>query len=130
MPIPHRQRAQTTKGGRKKPPSAELTSPETMKFVSDSLNSKLKRQAPASKSRSSKKCRPKPAEVCRSDEDHEQCARCKFAYGDKKDPHLCDNWERCSKCKKWFHETCAAIGGSYMRTTFTCDACSAKKYKK
>lgn len=100
MPIPHRQRAQTTKGGRKKPPSAELTSPETMKFVSDSLNSKLKRQAPASKSRSSKKCRPKPAEVCRSDEDHEQCARCKFAYGDKKDPHLCDNWERCSKCKK------------------------------
>jgi hypothetical protein len=129
MPIPHRPRAQATKGGRKKPPSAELTSPDTMKFVSDSLNSKSKRQAPGSKTRSTKKC--KPAEVRRSDDDdHEPCARCKFAYGDKKDPHLRDNWERCSKCKKWFHETCAAIGGSYKRATFTCDACSAKKSKK
>ena len=82
----------------------------------------MKRQAPARKSRSSKKS--KRAEVRRSDEDHEPCARCKFAYGDKNAPRLGGNWERCSKCKKWFHETCAAIGGSYKKKTFTCDACN------
>lgn len=114
MPIPHRERSSTVKRGRKKPPSSEFTSTETMNFVMESMNKskpKPKRKKIFSKGQSN---------------DNEPCAKCKFAYGDKKDPRLSENWEKCSKCKKWFHETCAALGGSYNKQIFTCDTCSAK----
>ena len=38
LPVPHRQRPPTAKRCRKKPPTPELTSDETLKFVTDSVN--------------------------------------------------------------------------------------------
>jgi hypothetical protein len=35
------------------------------------------------------------------------CAYCGFSYGDNDDPLLGDEWCRCSKCKKWVHESCS-----------------------
>ena len=55
--------------------------------------------------------------------DTEPCMRCKSAYGDPHDPHLKDDWDMCSKCRKWWHETCAALSGVYAKKIFTCDQC-------
>jgi len=43
LPLPHRARSTLTKAGRKKPPSSELTSDATMKFVNDFVANQKKK---------------------------------------------------------------------------------------
>jgi len=131
LPVPHRQRPPTAKRCRKKPPTPELTSDETLKFVTDSVNksnsvSKGKSRC-ASKSVTQKK--NQKSKMVEAD-DHEPCMLCKFEYGDKKDPNFHDQWDKCSKCKRWWHETCAAVSGVYNNRVYTCDQCCAKRRKK
>ncbi|XP_047135887.1 uncharacterized protein LOC105844219 isoform X1 [Hydra vulgaris] len=52
------------------------------------------------------------------------CAKCQYSYGDPVDPYLKDNWDKCLKCCRWWHETCAAICGVYTKKVFTCDDCT------
>lgn len=146
MPIPHRSREPTGKYRRQKPPSPELTSDATMKFVTDSLNKQLERKpkttkrstasttiVPATSVAAKRKVRsnhkqlsPKTSDATG---DHEPCVLCKYQYGDEQDPNLKDDWDRCVKCRRWWHETCAALSGSYKKALFTCDDCSFKKRK-
>ena len=55
--------------------------------------------------------------------DKEPCVRCKYAFADPRDPHLKDAWDMCKKCCRWWHETCAALCGVYVKQKFTCDEC-------
>lgn len=150
MPIPHRSR-EMTKRKRPKPPSPELTCNETLKFVKDSLDKKRRpakkptKQDHAACGKSSAASVPakqrirhrpthkrvlKEISLCSITDDKEPCAFCKIQYGDKDDPHIKDNWDQCTKCKKWWHETCAALSGAYKNEKFSCDNCSLKKQKK
>jgi len=87
------------------------------------------------KSSNAAKSRPKSscgtADVLGSDVvDEEPCQMCRFRYGDNNDPNRKDIWERCMRCNGWWHETCAAISGSYRKNSFTCYSCLAKRHKK
>jgi hypothetical protein len=112
-----------------------------MKFVQDSLNKQLKssrRNVESSsavvqrkrKSDSKKMLAKTTRNSSAAADDQEPCIMCKYKYGDEKDPNLKDDWDRCVKCKRWGHETCAALSGSYKKTAFTCDDCSMKTLKK
>ena len=57
-----------------------------------------------------------------------QCAISRMEI--KKDPNRKDNWDRCCKCLQWWHETCAALSGTYTKKSFICDSCTAKRSKK
>nr|XP_047139049.1 uncharacterized protein LOC124814970 [Hydra vulgaris] len=43
------------------------------------------------------------------------CAKCQYSYGDPVDLYLKDNWDKCLKYCRWWHETCAAICGVYTK---------------
>lgn len=91
---------------------------------------KPKRYAPAKcKNGDSKKQQLKEASKGSDDDHDEPCVRCKFQHGDKNDPNVQDNWGICPRCKDWWHETCAAVSGSYRKKVFTCDQCTAKRCK-
>ena len=147
MPLLHRARPTSAKAGHKKQLSSELTSDATMKFVNGIMaNQKKLLQSSAAKplSNAGRKGKrssgshdgPLPKLVCpnakgdQEQDDHEPCVMCKIPYGDKNDPKGKDNWESCAKCKGWWHETCAALSGTYdKKSIFTCDQCSFKKGK-
>jgi len=138
MPIPHRARPSSTRAMRKKPPTPELTSDETMKFVSEVVEKQKKKGGAAAKrvqpSKQQQPIKKRGSSAVKSasvvEDDHEPCAMCKVAYGDDSDPKKKDNWEKCTRCKRWWHETCAALSGMYNRRMFSCDECTSKKRKK
>ena len=72
---------------------------------------------------------PKPgARYSEVEGDHEPCAMCKVAYGDASDPKKREIWECCKRCRLWWHETCAALSGTYSKqNVFVCDRCVKKK---
>ena len=87
LPVPHRARPSSTRAVRKKPPTPELTSDESLKFVTEVL--------------------------------------------DKQKSNRKDDWECCKNCKRWWHETCAALSGTFSnRNVFSCDQCVYGKKKK
>jgi len=129
LPIPHRQRPPTAKNCRKKPPTPELTSDETLKFVTVLTIRSLSLKAKAVLLQNPQPRKNGKSKMVEAD-DHEPCVLCKFEYGDKKDPNFHDQWDKCSKCKKWWHETCAVVSGVYNNHVYTCDQCCAKRRKK
>lgn len=53
----------------------------------------------------------------------DKCKVCSWIYGDPKDPLSNDEWIQCTKCSKWFHESCAEADGIIDDDGFTCYAC-------
>jgi len=128
LPVPHRTRPPTRAVG-KKPPSPELNSDETLKFVSEVLEKQTKKKAgaatkgvkPCWQQQPIKKRGPSAVKLASIvEDDHEPCAMCKVAYGDASDPKKKDNWERCTRCKWWWHETCATLSGTNNKGMFLC----------
>ena len=56
--------------------------------------------------------------------DKKLCALYRCTYGGLCDPYLKDNWEKCPKCRRWWHKTFAALCGIYVKKIFTCDDCN------
>jgi hypothetical protein len=131
LPVPHHARPSFTRAVRKKPPTHELTSDESLKFVIEVLD-KQKSKIKPQKKQKQKGQKPRHAiEAPNEEVDHEPCAMCKVAYGDPNDPNKKDDWECCKHCKRWWHETCAALCGTFSnRNVFSCDQCVYSKKKK
>jgi len=134
LPIPHRARLSSTRAVRKKPPTPELTSDESLTFVTEVLEKQRKKQPQAAKPDKQTQIgqkRKKGKLGGSAENDHEPCVMCKVAYGDASDPKKKDNWETCKRCKRWWHETCTALSGSYdKRNVFSCDQCVSQKRNK
>lgn len=144
MPFPKRVRPSKT-CQRKKPPSLEFTSKETIAFVRDadelSKNKQLKKLAKASKGNKGN-IQVKRA-ACnggikgqqqntqrRSDKskkvnnDHTECSFCHQRYGDDIDPKKGEEWLSCAVCSIWYHASCAeAFGVLDDEDGFICANC-------
>jgi len=56
-------------------------------------------------------------------EDHSSCGLCGERYGDLLSKKTDDDWLQCSKCRIWFHETCAEECGLVDIDGFVCGTC-------
>ena len=73
----------------------QLSEAETKKTHSDSTKK-------ISKCKSSTKLKRK---------DETPCSICGVKYGDASDKKITEEWHRCRRCSKWFHESCAQANG-------------------
>lgn len=128
LPIPKRERS-LSKRPRRKPPSYELTSKETMEFVTDaakknrkSANIKPKQSEPKKKKRAVPTVNKKVKGSTVTD--NTLCSNCAHKYGASDDPKKHEDWWSCKKCSKWFHSSCAEeVGLLDDDDTYYCAQC-------
>ena len=79
---------------------------------------------PRSVQSSGKRSYPKKLVKTQSNQKKWVCSRCKFFYGDPKDPKQAEDWLKCVSCEEWLHESCAENFGIIDDSDlFTCSSC-------
>ena len=138
MPVPHRERSQSKP--RKKIPSYEITSPECLSFVTDSMTKKRKgvqatdavKRKDATKQMASKKPSRKRINTGRATSSSKSVTqppereyRCIYCDDVCEEPPP-EPWSQCSVCLEWCHEACVPNLTAPFPANFACRNCIAK----
>lgn len=51
------------------------------------------------------------------------CGQCGVIFGDKNDVRSAENWIKCTRCPRWFHESCSEENGLLDDEVFLCGNC-------